>query len=350
MKKQRRSKGFAIISTLALVVLLIVGGVWFLSDWIGDARATVPPQRTRPDGDDFLHNVDLGDEPLDRGMGKFTFLIFGANEGLTDTILVGTVDTDNSTFEIVSIPRDTMVNVGWGTRKANSIYANMRHSHRDEPEPEVRAMEETVRRFGDVLGFMVDYWAIIDYEAFVTLVDAIGGVEYDVPMDMYHSGRTITAGLQTLSGEDALHVVRFRGFPTADIGRIESQQDFLMTMASQILANRDSIRIRNLAQTFLRHTVTDISLQNLIWFGERFLELEYEDINFHIMPGNYWGHVGGVSYVTIYVDEWIELINTYINPWDFDLTIDNFSILTRDAGGGLFVTDGNWQGDQNWGR
>ena len=339
------SKAFAIISVTALLALIVFGAYWFFGDWLAGARATMPPVRERPDG---TAHVSAGAD-INRNTGIFTFLIMGIDDSNTDAIMVGKFDTDNKTFDVVSIPRDTLVNVSWPTKKANSIYANMRHAHRNDADAEIAAMDATIEKFKDILGFKVDYWIMVDFRAFESLVDAIGGVEFHIPVNMYHSGYTLQSGTRLLNGRDALHAVRFRGFQTADIGRIGTQQDFLMAMATQLLANRDSIRIRNLAETFLRHAVTDISLQNLIWFGEQFLELDSENITFHTMPGNYWDSVGGVSYVTIYVDEWLNMINTYINPWHTDKTIDDLSILTRNENGRLFVTDGNWQGNPNWG-
>jgi LCP family protein required for cell wall assembly len=331
-----------------LLALITLGAVWFMTDWLDTALSTAPSIRISPDGDDFAK--DPGAVGIDRVPGKYTFLVMGKDESNTDTIMLGTFDTENLTLEIVNIPRDTLANVSWPTKKINSIYAKMRHQHSSNNNSETAAMEATLERFKDIIGFKVDYWVMVDFRGFASLVDAIGGVDYNVPLDMHHSGRTLPSGMQHLNGEDALHVVRFRGFNTADIGRIGSQQDFLTVMAQQLLAKRDSLRVRNLAEVFLKYTVTDMTLQNLVWFGEKFLELDSENIRFHIMPGNYWDSVNNVSYVTINVDEWLNLINTYINPWRTDKTLDNFSIFTRDSNGKLYVTDGNREADASWGN
>ena len=332
-EEPKRSKKPAVFATV-MVIAALGALALFAYYWLYDARGTAPDVRESPDGDSFAPGIA---DNVDRREGVYTFLIFGIDESNTDSIMVGTLDTVNSTFEIVSIPRDTLVNVGWTTKKANSIYANMRHQHRNDSDSETAAMEATVERFRDILGFKVDYWIMVDFRGFASLVDAIGGVDFHVPVDMHHSGYTFPSGMHHLSGEQALHVVRYRGFSNADIGRIGTQQDFLAAVAGQLLANRDSIRVRNMAETFLRYAVTDISLSNLVWFGERFLELDSEDITFHTMPGNYWDTVSGVSYVTIYTDDWLNMINTYINPWHTPRTINDFSILTRGGGGSLVV-------------
>jgi hypothetical protein len=67
-----------------------------------------------------------------------------------------------------------------------------------------------------------------------------------------------------------------------------------------------------------------------------------------MMPGAI-DYVGRQSYVTVLVDEWLEVINNKLNPFDRDIEFDDLSILTRGADRRLFVTDGNWQGDSTWG-
>jgi hypothetical protein len=143
-------------------------------------------------------------------------------------------------------------------------------------------------------------------------------------------------------------VLRFRGFASADIGRISTTQNFLTAAATQIIARRDSISVSELANLFLNNVITDIPLSNLIWFGERFLELDPENIYFHTMPGQL-DNVHGGSFVSILLDEWLELLNTYISPWNFEITPETVSILTRGPDRRLFVTDGNWQGSSQWG-
>jgi LCP family protein required for cell wall assembly len=252
-----------------------------------------------------------------------------------------------------------MVNVEWGIKKANSILAYMRVRHSSESDRsrrEVLAMQDSVIRFADILGFEVDYWVTVNMRGFVSLIDAIDGVDFYVPVRMYYHDPyqdlliDYQRGMHTgLTGQQALEILRFREYGSGDIGRINTQQLFLTAMIEQVFARRASINVTTLADVFLRHTRTDIPLNNLIWFGLRFLELGTEDITFSTMPGNAADFVGVQSYVTIYVDEWLEMVNTRLSPFSLDFTANDVSILTRGEDRRLYVTDGNWIADPSWG-
>ena len=77
--------------------------------------------------------------------------------------------------------------------------------------------------------------------------------------------------------------------------------------------------------------------------------MDSENIRFHTLPANYWDSINGASYVTIYANEWLELINEYLNPYDEDITMDALSVLTRNASGYLYSTDGVYAGSSSWG-
>ena len=335
--KKRRGKKTATILIVILVILIGAATAGYF--YLRSALSTAPEV--------------LGD---DRSDAKYTFLILGADYGEynTDVIMVATFDTADHTLDIVSIPRDTLVNVSWNLKKANSILANMRASHSGEGDD--RALRATVEMFADLLGFEVDFWVLVNIQAFVSLVDAIDGVDYYVPVNMNYDDRAgglsihYTQGEHHLTGQQALEVLRFRaGYSNADIGRIGTQQGFLESAAAQILEKRDSLNIASLAGIFLSNVKTDLKLDELIWFGRAFMELDAENINFHMMPGDAGATIRSQSYVTIYVDEWLELVNSVLNPYDYDITADDVSILTRDADRRLYVTDGNRRGDASWG-
>ena len=294
----------------------------------------------------------------DRISSIYTFLILASDDGNgnTDTMMVATFDTTNHTMEVVSIPRDTLVNVSWYTKKANTIFSAMRQEYGFEDAALGTAMDATIEKLADLLGFLVDYWVIVDMEAFVALIDAIDGVDFYVPINMNYedvqAGLSIhyTQGPHHLYGKDALEVMRFRsGYANQDIGRIGTQQDFLMTAAQQILEKSSSINVSEFARLFINYVKTDIELSHLIWFGNEFLKLKMDDINFYIPEGNYSDYTEEFWYVTIYLDEWLELINDKISPYQEEIRPEDVSILTRDSNGYLYVTDGNRQGNPSWG-
>jgi len=365
MEPPRKKKKAGKIVLVTLAVLLLLAGAGFL--YLRSALETPPDMRANPRGPERIQVTGGGGlfgsvgnliDSSVRDTSKYTFLVLGTDEGEanTDVIMAVTFDTANYTIDIVNIPRDTLVNVGWRTKKANSIFANMRYQNRGEEDAAEKTMADTVSRFADVLGFEVDYWARVDMKAFVSLIDAIGGVDFDVPVDMNYNdpyqGLSIhyTKGTHHLSGQQSLEVLRFRsGYSSGDIGRIATQQSFLKSAAQQILEKRNSLNITTLAGVAISDVKTDMKLSDMIWFGRQFMRLDAENVSFHILPGNTGDSVGGQSYVTIYVDEWLELVNGTFSPFYDDIAPSGVSILTRGANKKMYVTDGNWRGDSNWG-
>lgn len=313
------------------------------------------PDPIEPDNDP---GHEYGPYPDERQPGVITFLVLGIDTfANTDAILVVSFDTVNYKLNVVSIPRDTLVNVEWSTKKANSILYNMRVRHTGEDDQEKKAMLSTIDVFGEtILGFKVDFVFTIRLRGFAALVDAIGGVDFYVPARLYYQDDAQNLHIdyqqrmyRGLTGQQALEIIRFRRYSNGDIGRIDTQQDFLMAAAEQILEKKNSIRIDQLAQIFLDNVNTDLGLQYVAWLGRELLKLDAESINFMIMPGVYNDTVGNSSYITICVEEWLDMVNTYLYPWSDEVTEDNVSILTRGADRRLYVTDGNRRGDPTWG-
>jgi len=374
LKKLARMRIIKRLAITAGVILLLTGAclavvytpLWdfFFKPSVEALAAPIPPRNTSGQGKpdqplaggvevdiDVESDVDVG-----RDTSKFTFLLMGIDGcGNTDVIIVGTFDTTDYTLDFASIPRDTLVNVSWSLKKANSIHAVMRNQYRKDDDAEAKAMKGVIEKFSDILGYKVDYWATINMRGFISLIDAIGGVRFDVPVSMswtdpeLNMSFDLAKGSQTLYGQQALGLMRYRaGYSNADIGRINTRQNFLKAAMEQILANLSLSKVPKLAEVFIRYVKTDIPLNNLIWFGEQFLNLSREDINFTIMPGAI-DNVGAQSYVTIYIDEWLELINTKLSPLNREITENDVSILTRGPDRKLYVTDGNWEGNPSWG-
>jgi len=285
-----------------------------------------------------------------RNENIFTFLLLGIDEHAnTDVVMVAAFDVEEKTLNIVSIPRDTLVNVSWNLKKVNSIHAFMRHQNRNESNTDELAMAATIEQFRNLLGFHLDFVITVNFNAFVRLIDAIGPVSFNVPANVNLDGVRVASGNQRLNGQQALAVVRSRNsYANHAIGRDYAQQEFLLAVANTLIANRSSLRVDDMVDIFFRNVRTDIPLNNLVYFAREFLQLDLNNISFGMMPGAI-DSVGRQSYITVLVDEWLEVINRMLNPFDRDIDFDDLSILTRGQDRRLFVTDGNWQGDSTWG-
>ena len=171
----------------------------------------------------------------DRQDGVYTILLVGEDlwTGHTDTILVGKIDTNEHTMNFVSIPRDTLLNMDGDMRKINAIYYQAEQLGND-------GMAALKNRVKQLIGFEVDCYAKIDLNAFIEVVDAVGGVDVyldeplfydDIWQDMYID---VPAGESHLNGKEAMALVRYRaGYASADIGRIDVQHKFLKDCIKQ---------------------------------------------------------------------------------------------------------------------
>ena len=299
-------------------------------------NTTVPPQE---DG-----GTPLSQEPQDAdnstpqntqptaGNGRkehfYTILVGGLDDenGGSDTNLLVALNAKEGAIHVVSLPRDTLLDVSWYVKKLNNAYHHGGFS---------RTMEEV----SNLLGIPVDFYVTVDLHAFVELVDAIEGVDFEIPVDMDYDDPYqdlhihFEQGLQHLNGEQALQVVRWRqnndgtGYPTADIGRIGTQQAFLTAVAKQTLQLSNWDKIPQMAEIFQKYVDTDLTLPNLVWIGEQALTMGSGNIFFHTLPGDGAGYYKGGSYYVLDDQATLELINAYFNPYLRDLTLDDMDIL-----------------------
>lgn len=350
--KKKKLRNTLIITFSILAVLAVAITIWWTQNVVPPDHGDVLKASPSPNvsGSDIDASPSPSDPENTTGHkdGVYTFLIIGMDQGNgnTDTIITGTFDTVELSFNAVSIPRDTLVNVSWPTKKVNSIYG----------QTDIDGLIEGVQ---NLLGYTVDCYAIIDLEAFVKIVDTIGGVYYDVPINMDYDDPTqnlhihLSKGYQKLDGTQALGVVRYRlgnngtGYSNGDIGRIETQQDFLMSVAKQMLTLGNIPNLTKLSNIAAEYVDMNLTAGNIIWFATQFLKLDSENVTFHTLPGDYLCSIKGLSYVSIYLDEWLEMINTYLNPFYEEITADNLNILTKDANGNLFATTGTIAGGIN---
>lgn len=345
-KKNRKAGKILIV---LLVVVIALAAVMYIVYKIGvrppEMKKWIPPGSGSSAGPTEEEGAAPETVFTDRKGAQYTFAILGMDDGNynTDTIMVAKFDADNYKLDVVNIPRDTLVNVKWNTKKVNTLYAN-------------GGMESVKKGLSD-LGIHVDYYVMVELEAFSTLINAIDGVYFDVPKDMHYEDPAqnlyihLNAGPQLLDGDKALQLVRARKnvWATGDIGRIETQQAFLKAAAEQILANQKKLDITELARIFINDVTTDLDLGEVIWLGKEFYKTDAANISFSMIPANYDDKVNNVSYCTIKVSEWLQLLNEKINPFKDEIKAEDVSILTRDENGRLYVTNGVWAGKKSWG-
>ena len=205
-----------------------------------------------------------------------------------------------------------------------------------------------------ILGYRVDSYALFDVEVFVELVDAMGGIDFDVPVDMDYDDPSqnlsihVQKGYQHLNGYQTMGVFRFRNtYANGDIGRIDVQHQMLKAMMSQFLKLHNIPNLNKLVDIYEKEVTTNLSAGNVMFYVKEFLKLDESAISFETIPANYNGVKNGMSYVFIHVDEWLEYLNTWLNPYTTEITSANVDIL-YESNGQVVATSGTVQGPNKW--
>ena len=263
-----------------------------------------------------------------RKEGTSTILLAGMDESgmRTDTLMLLSVSRPEKRLSLVSLPRDTLINGGYTVPKLNSVYAANNGGS--------EGIEMLLTRVGEIIGFRPDGYMLIELSAFVDLVDELGGVTFDVPVDMYYNDPSqdlyidLKAGTQTLTGKEAMGVARFRsGYADADLGRVQVQRDLLAAILNKAVSLKGTAKAPVLLNILLSHTTTDLTAANLLWMAESMLLVDLNAVETVTMPGNPQ-YLGGVSYYILDPASVAQTVNTYCNPYEQAVTTDMLSIRT----------------------
>lgn len=237
-----------------------------------------------------------------------TILLLGCDKrsndtGRSDTIMVAFLHSANKTIDLLSIPRDTYVQIPkTGERtKINHAYAY----------GGVPLARSTVENY---LGIEIDNYAEIDFNGFKALVDALGGIEIDVEKDMKYraEGIDLKAGLQTLNGDQALQYVRFRSDAQADIGRIGRQQKFMRALAEQLLDLSSVWKLPQLISAITNNAQTDLTTEELLALATIYKDASIDNMQMEMLPGE-GKYINNISYWIVDNDELTEIVDRFTN-------------------------------------
>lgn len=361
-KKQK----WLIAAAAMLAVALVIVIAWQLTF----VKPALPTKNPDDGSASSSEGIDYGDGVRPRADGErkskdfYTVLILGRDTGgggNTDTMLLASYDVTNQKATVMSIPRDTMVNVPWDIKRINSVY-----NYYGGGEKGIKALYKEISQ---LVGFEPDYQVIVEWEAVGKIVDAMGGVYFDVPRDMNYEDPVQdlsihqTKGYRLLSGDDAMQVLRYRhdnrkngkmlGYPDGDLGRIKTQQGLLKAMIEQLMSLKNITKVNEFIKVFNENVETDLSFQNMLWFAKQaFLgnssgaKLDTEKVNFVTMPNknvSCWSRVyhSYQSYVTPNAQELLELVNNELSPFVEPSIMSDLDIMSVNSDGSVSSTTGH---------
>ena len=261
-----------------------------------------------------------------RRAGASTILLIGtdASGARTDTLMLLSADQAAGRLSLVSIPRDTLVNGSYTVPKINSVYGVNGGG--------AEGIEMLMTRVEQCVGFRPDGYILVRLDAFADFVDALGGVEFDVPVDMFYNDPTqelyiaLEAGKQLLTGEEALGVARFRsGYADADLGRVRVQRDLLSALIDQTVSVRGVAKAPLLLEVFRGSTETDLTAGNFLWLAKTALTADLNNIETATLPGSA-RNIGDGSYYILDPASVAQTVNTYCNPLDREITTADLEI------------------------
>ena len=327
-KKKRANRGERAAVTLLSLLFLTVAVVAAVKYVVRAPEPDAGKEDNKTEQDSAQQEDNDGIETIANGKERkkycYTILLSGIDNdaGGSDTNMLMRFDAENDTIDIVSLPRDSLMSNG---HKLNYAYNN---GGTDKLRSEIE----------DLLGVPVDFYVSVNLKGFVALIDQIGGVEFDVPCDMDYDDPYqdlhihFKAGLQKLNGQQAMEVVRFRhnndntGYGgRQDLGRIETQQAFLKTVAQKLMKLEN---VPAMAETFLKYVKTDLTLGNLVWLANEALSMGGMDaISFATLPGDGTGWYKGMSVYALDPEQVLAMTNSMLNPYAADITADEQNII-----------------------
>lgn len=294
LKKKRVLKSrFKFI--IPLLIILLAGGSYF---WYLHSKADSALSKSHDDID--RDKSDLRDDYVDPKFDNVSILLMGidssdtrgADEGTrTDALLVATLNKDDKSVKLLSIPRDSLVyipTVGYEDK--------INHAH---AYGGTRATIETVE---ELLDIPIDYYVRMNFEAFIDVVDALDGINVDVPYEIQEQNSSDKAdaihlypGIQELDGEEALALARTRK-KDSDVERGKRQQEIISALVSKTINIKSILKYDDVIDAIganMKTNMTFTEMKSFFSYATHGTNIDIETLNvdgFDYRPTNtyYW--------------------------------------------------------------
>ena len=194
-------------------------------------------------------------------------------------------------------------------------------------------MEALLDYVSDIIGYRPDGYMLITLDAFVDVVNLMGGVEFDVPMDMFYEDPSqdlyidLKEGKQKLDGYEAMGLVRFRkGYADQDLGRVDVQRQFLSACMDQWLTLPNLVKLPQILSTVQASSESDLTTGNLLWIAYTAWRSGLGNLQTVTLPG-YADMIDGVSYYILDPAGVADVINQSCNPYTREIDANDLNIV-----------------------
>lgn len=340
--RKRRSlhKRIRVAVIIVLCVILTGGGIaWAylsnienrLHEGVNDKlRGTL----TNVQADDPFYMLLLG---VDKSEQRAESAEYGQDSSnyRTDSIMLARIDPKQKQVTLVSIHRDTLVDLGeHGKQKINAAYS-------------VGGPSYTVEVISKFAGVPISHYAEIDFDHFEGIVDALGGVTVDVPIDINdpYAGEPIQKGEQTLNGAQALTLCRSRhaydNYGDGDLYRAANQRMVISAIGKKILSS-DPATMAATIEALSKYVTTDMGVMDIISLATNLRGMNMETDFYTAVEPTTSEYSNEVWWEILNKDEWkkmMDRINQGLPPTEEDVVDEATGIVIASAGGGAMSSD-----------
>jgi LCP family protein required for cell wall assembly len=293
-----------------------------------------------PDDEDNIEQAEEDEEEFDSPLEKaihdsnrVNVLLIGLEGPRSDTIMLASFDRKTKEGNIISIPRDT-----YYYRDAYDKYSEMQKINAvfGSEKDGYKALMEAVE---DIAGIPVDKYVSVEYDGVRAAVEAIGGVNFNVPFhmkytDIYDGPKgfyiNIPAGQQIIYGDKAIELLRFRNgdpgypsYPDGDLGRVKTQQEFMKAAVKKSL----SLKLPSVINAVYPHVKTNFTLTELFGLAKDAIGFSTDNLSSKILPGEP-KYLGKLSF---YIPNGQEILKAMYDLYDVPLSVDTNEENVADA-------------------
>lgn len=300
-QRKKLLKIFVRVMAISAIIVVIIGGMAACAiSTMFNKVSLKGREHLDPNLPNYDRNEDINQEAV-----NLNIAVFGVDkdETRTDTIFIVHFNSTTGAVKVVSVPRDTKVT--WSTyqqEKARELGKSVHTETKITDMSSYGGIDNlryfTINSLEDILGIKIDHYAVVNIEAFRKIVDAVGGVEVEVPRKMEYSDSSqglyidLEPGLQLLDGEQAEGLVRWRHnddysqqYGEGDVGRIETQQIFLKAFAKKVLSPSILKALPQMANILYSDLRTDIGLKEIPTYLGYVNKFDINKLSFYTLPG-----------------------------------------------------------------
>lgn len=324
-KKSGRAGKIILAAVLALVLLGVLWGVKFYRDITAPSAlfdpviTPAPTEAPTPPATDAAPEptpsptpdpeaVLSGEADLEFMKNRANILVLGIDESTerenwgsfrTDTIMLVSIDFESNNVHIISVPRDSYVKIydaSGKLHKEESPFAKINTAFSSGGGAQKNGFAYTLNTVSKLLGVPIDYYVGFNMNVVKEVVNAMGGVDYDVDVEVTMNGRKLYPGFQHLDGQGVLDYSRQRK-GSSDIARVGRQQRIVTAILQQLKSTKQIVNIPGIYKALEQNIMTNLSFKQISSLALVGLRMDMAQLSAHTLEGkafdfsgrNYWG-------------------------------------------------------------